>query len=139
MKIFILEDDMSRMALFWEVLEGQNISHADNVEDAKRLYKEQAPFDVILLDHDLGGEQMVGSEMQNTGAAFCRWLTVPEAKEVTLIHSYNPQGAAEMYRILTLDKGWQQVACLPFGTRILAYLKGLVQGDQADGPETASD
>ena len=138
MKIFILEDDATRNALFFQSLIGHDVTAADNVEDAKKLYTEHAPFDVVLLDHDLGGETYVNSAQENTGAAFCRWLTTPEAKVATFVHSYNPEGAKNMMHILVEQKGWQRVTRLPFGLNLLKWLEGL-RDAETKGPEGASN
>lgn len=78
----------------------------------------------MLLDHDLGGEQYVSSELYNTGAEFCRWLVKQEVVEptFTLIHSFNPGGAEEMQRTL-LDAGWSHVVRWPFGRTVLDVLR----------------
>lgn len=93
MKVFILEDDPERMRWFREQL------YADHTVDVAvsciEVDKFQPPYDLILLDHDLGGRQM--AEHEDCGLTFVnliKELINPEA--FVLIHSYNALGAERM-------------------------------------------
>jgi CheY-like chemotaxis protein len=62
---------------------------------------EKNDFDVLLLDHDLNLEHDHPTE---DGRAVARWITehpdrVKDAR--IIIHSYNAEGAYEMYAIIT--------------------------------------
>lgn len=85
-------------------------------------------YDLILLDHDLGGEQMVDAREENTGSAFTRFLaTTTQARNAcVIIHSYNPEGAQEME--LTLKKaGFVNVQREPFSRTLLSFLDSISQ------------
>lgn len=109
--ILILEDNPRRMVWFNENMsnlvrsDNYTIYHADNVEDAKILFDEH-DFDLYLLDHDLGGEQMVDSSEDNTGYQFAKWMA--EERDINgldakiYIHSLNPTGAENIRRCFTL-------------------------------------
>lgn len=123
MKVFILEDDWTRMALFNEALAGAIVSHAVNVNDALEILRETKTrgenFDLFLLDHDLGGEQMVSVSDENTGSGFVRSQLAQEMMvgKTVIIHSYNPGGAA--YMLDMIPHGTR----IPFGMKLLNALR----------------
>jgi hypothetical protein len=95
-----------------------------DVQAAKAEFK--PPYDLILLDHDLGGQVYVNSDEENTGFQFCRFLTEPARFESLndtefVVHSWNPAGALNMLHLL---KVYKKVIRQEFGPRLLAYLKG---------------
>jgi hypothetical protein len=103
MKVFILEDDLNRMETFNKVLKDHRICHAETVEDAKVLFEKEQPFDLILLDHDLGGEMFVNSDLPNTGFQFTKFLAERKAsvsKSQIIFHTMNRPGAEKMYYYL---------------------------------------
>jgi hypothetical protein len=128
-KVFILEDDQTRIDLFIEAGIGHDLTIAKSFKAAKAKF--QPPYDYLFLDHDLGGRTYVASEDEETGANFCRWLgAAPQegskvwaAEPYIIIHSFNPDGAKTMYEILR-NNGWMVVS-IPFGPTILTYLGGL--------------
>jgi len=93
MNIFILEDDKSRVEWFDKAFKQHNLTVTEFVEEAKTLLRENK-YDVMFFDHDLGGEQMVSSDNENTGYQVAKMVkeTKNDATPV-LVHSYNPQGA----------------------------------------------
>lgn len=79
-------------------LETVEVCHvAIDVEEALRKWA--PPYDIVLLDHDLGGEQMVASG-QNTGYGFVTAASGFESCHRVIVHSWNPDGAANMLRAL---------------------------------------
>jgi hypothetical protein len=125
-RIFILEDDPMRIMAFREACIGKDLTVCMDVHAAKAEWN--PPYDVICLDHDLGGEVMVNSEEENTGFQFVRFLTEPQPfqalmKSAFFVHSYNPEGAHAMCQQL-LKSGYV-VYRTPFGPTILKQLKGL--------------
>jgi len=105
-----------------------------------------APFDWVFLDHDLEGVPFAPIEGKTTGSEVarfienCRWKD-PGAfcRTKFVIHSNNPGGCAEMYRLIgdlwfknTLGNlGPFQAAIAPFGTWIFKngglHILGIVQ------------
>ena len=123
MKVFILEDDPQRMELFHEVLRDHDVVRVDNVADAVRKFK--PPYDVICLDHDLGGQVYVPSDHENTGYQFAKHLASNErcGNQQVVVHSWNMVGARRM--VDTLKRvGWT-VAAEPFGPTLLNALKAM--------------
>ena len=66
MNIFILEDDIVRIAWFKKEFKQDTLTINTDAEPAKKILKKQK-FDLIFLDHDLGGEVYVSSDNANTG------------------------------------------------------------------------
>lgn len=142
MHIFILEDDSARVALFQEALLGgsHDLTVCEGVE-GKGGAKERfdPPYDLILLDHDLGGihSSKADTVLKETGYQFVKWMT----KEVedggstpVIIHSYNPDGAKAMETLLRVS-GWN-VTRQPFGSTLLRWLENLkyVQDEETTLP-----
>ena len=95
MNIFILEDDPIRMELFREALKDHNVDHADNVVDGKNLLTVNE-YDLILLDHDLGGEQMD----DNTGYQLAKFIRDDNICTRVITHTDNPAGARNILAVL---------------------------------------
>lgn len=124
MRTFILEDDSRRMDGFNQVL-GYDLTVAKDVRRAKKLFRRGEPFDLILLDHDLGeSDYKDPSRESNNGTEFAKWLASSRTPQgEVIIHSYNPDGAMRMYH--TLSPAHWKVTCLPFGPALLKYLGNL--------------
>ena len=108
MRIFILEDNAFRMIKFRSELIGHTIDHAETVKDGMVLVKENK-YDLIFLDHDLGGEEMVDSYENNTGYQLASFIGsvfadgkdfTPNKKTPCVVHSCNPGGADNIARAL---------------------------------------
>lgn len=92
MKVFILEDDPTRMLYLREKLTGHDITHIESCTQADRF---QPPYDLILLDHDLGGRQL--EDHEDDGLAFVTLVKDRVPRDaVIVIHSYNDAGARRM-------------------------------------------
>lgn len=106
-KIFILEDNPERIKIFKTDL-ARNYPNAklfftDTVDEAKKLFENNKPFDVYFLDHDLGGKVYVDSEDLNTGYQFAKFLksnNVDGKNEKIFIHTLNPIGGNNMKNVL---------------------------------------
>jgi DNA-binding LytR/AlgR family response regulator len=105
MKIFILEDDPNRVEWLKENFNpGIELDITEMAETGMKWLRERE-YDVIFLDHDLGGERMVSSDVWNTGATVARMIHETDNKHLTVIvHSYNPSGAQIMIDSMR-DKG----------------------------------
>lgn len=96
MKVFVLEDDPNRIVQIHEWLAGCNIDHAISCAEVDSF---KPPYDLILLDHDLGGRQF--TEHEDDGFTFIKLIKDkinPEA--VVVFHSFNPDGAKRMRSVL---------------------------------------
>lgn len=110
-KIFVLEDQKSRIKWFARTFMGHQIDFCHEVKYAIFMLNEPwREYDRIYLDHDLNEshyEDLSKHDDQNTGVAVATWLREnpdkhPNAK--IIIHSYNDHGAERMKKILA-DRG----------------------------------
>jgi len=101
MKIFILEDDPNRMKTFKKALSGHSIDHATNCEEGRTIVSSNT-YDLIFLDHDLGGEQMVDSSHENTGYQLAKFMKENgyNTEVPCIVHSCNPDGADNIASLL---------------------------------------
>jgi hypothetical protein len=122
-KIFILEDDHNRIDWFNYYLSDFDLIICETYQDAIEKY--HGDFDLLMLDHDLGGEIFVDSfEREDTGAGFCRWLVSHYPKDVpVIIHSHNIIGAEIMEETLR-DECFTNVLKIPFGHFTNQFLNG---------------
>lgn len=98
MKVFILEDDMFRLKILAERLYADH--DCDVAMSCSEIDKFKGPYDLILLDHDLGGRQM--DQHEDCGATFVKLLgdKIKESRATVVFHSYNPTGASNMRAIV---------------------------------------
>ena len=101
MRIFILEDSPERMVKFRRELVGHIIDHAETVEQGTSLVVNNT-YDLLFLDHDLGGEEMVDSFAANTGYRLAEFIAsfTPNKNTPCVVHSCNAAGAANIIGIL---------------------------------------
>lgn len=109
MKILILEDDPVRQKAFKAWLNPDHdvyivataqecIAHLDTPIDG-RIWK---MFNVLFLDHDLGGEQNVPSG-PGTGYEVAQWLVDHPDKipGQVIVHSMNPVGNSNIVQLIS--------------------------------------
>jgi CheY-like chemotaxis protein len=122
MKIFILEDDQTRVVGFKEMFGNHELTITEFVKEAKQLLTDNK-YDVLFFDHDLGGEQMLKSEDENTGYQVALMVNdTINSDTPALVHSWNPDGAKNIAK--ALDNGKKQIVVLPFGSFDGSILKG---------------
>lgn len=133
MRVFILEDDCNRMAGFDLALQHPNVevTHAVFLEGEGGAFSFwKPPYDIVLLDHDLGGRAYVPSDGdEETGYKFVKFLVEnPPSEPIphVIIHSHNPDGADKMFDKLHEAGFCKTISVHPFGKRLLAYLKEAV-------------
>lgn len=99
-KILILEDDLERITWFYDKLKDDEVTIVNNAQMAKSaLYS--VKFDLIFLDHDLGGEAFVNSEHPNTGWQVAKEIPhTPNHGTNVFIHSWNTGAAKRMEAFL---------------------------------------
>ena len=117
LRVFVLEDDPDRIRLLAQWLIGCDW---DCIHTCVREEEFRPPYDLILLDHDLGGRQLV--EHEDNGLSFVRLIKDRINEEADIIvHSYNPDGAKSMVAELKPFR----VQWVPFSTQIERYIKAL--------------
>ena len=113
--IFVLDDSHERLDYFREQLDHENIVLvvAETAEDAISKLNNHS-FDLICLDHDLGGEVYVNSHELNTGYQVVQKMPEMNIHPTVVIHSWNMQGATMMADYLN-DNGYRgQILVMPF-------------------------
>jgi NAD+-processing family protein with receiver domain len=108
MKILFLDDQKVRHTAFAHIYSNHDITHARNYTQCIISLRSDGPFDVALLDHDLG-EEHTGSDVARFIASE---LDVCLRPKQVVIHSWNPTGARHMQQILQ-SVGISAV-CAPF-------------------------
>lgn len=95
-KVFVLEDDPSRQNLFIKELAGHDLTLIDS---CSKLDAFKPPYDLIFLDHDLGGRQI--EDHEDCGLTFVRKVKDQIKDQVTIVyHSFNPVGVRNMQQEL---------------------------------------
>ena len=115
MKIFILEDDPHRITRFKQWYSHHDLTITDQAADAIEILKSEK-FDLIFLDHDLGGQVYVDSSEKNTGyTVACELSSTVNSDTTVVIHSMNPTGSNNMKAVLEKHC---QVHQIPFSEKI---------------------
>ena len=103
--VFLLDDDRRRHRWFRKRFEGDEVTIAETVEEAKKCLS-SGTFDAIFLDHDLlphHYESNDHNDVDNTGLAIAIWLN--EKKELQraatiIVHTRNADAAIPMVETL---------------------------------------
>lgn len=103
--VLVLEDNLERKLQFIERFQEHSFC-SDIVETAidciNRL--KTCKYDVVFLDHDLGGQIHVDVNDKNTGSEVARFWDSPEnlnKNALVIIHSHNSVAAKHMKNIIT--------------------------------------
>jgi hypothetical protein len=114
MRLLILEDNQDRIEKFKILFKNQEASFVKTVREAIELVAWYRDFDILWLDHDLGGKIWEDSFKEDTGYHFVKWMVDNELQKKALIyiHSMNPVGANLMLNYLK-DNGYDG-SCIPF-------------------------
>ncbi len=101
MRVFILEDSSSRAGKFRRELIGNRVDHAETLAAGREMVRENG-YDLIFLDHDLGGKEMVDSADEDTGYHLALLIAADDRNRRTpcVVHSCNPAGADSIVGVL---------------------------------------
>jgi CheY-like chemotaxis protein len=103
--VFLLDDDERRHRWFERRFNGDDLSIAETVEDAKQILEKEA-FDAIFLDHDLlphHYESNNHDDFGRTGYAIAEWLNErPDLQRAAtiIVHTRNADAAIPMVQKL---------------------------------------
>lgn len=116
MRILLLEDDYNRVEHFRKRIDELNESNnveveLVHVETAENCIKEfekvkdtpTEKFNIVLLDHDLGGDIYVDTDNKNTGSEVARWISENSDKTndvFVITHTFNPAGAKNILSLV---------------------------------------
>lgn len=125
LKILVLEDDLRRVQIFRQKLVGFDLTFVETAMDAIGAIQDEE-FDVIFLDHDLGGQVYVSTADKNTGSEVVRWMLASQGAlfhydPYIIIHSLNTPAAESMETALKRAK-FSFVYRIPFTTLREKYL-----------------
>lgn len=116
MRVLIVDDEQARHDAFKRRYTGCELVHARNYAEARDAMAGER-FDVMQLDHDLQDYRLVDGVMcERTGQDVAKLVaSLPPAKHpgTVILHSWNPEGARAMGRILN-DAGLRRVSRVPF-------------------------
>ncbi len=116
MKVLFLDDDHRRTSTFRDALSRIKCDLI-TVETAEECIAALTgrTFDLVLLDHDLGGEIYCDSSREDCGMEVVRWIRGnPAPHGAFIVHTMNPVAAATMY--FELGAMGYRVAQAPFGS-----------------------
>jgi len=99
-KIFILEDSEARIESFKKTYAGCDLTIATMAQEAIDILSQGLDYDLISLDHDLGGEIYCRSELENSGYRVAKFLSDKKVNGAVVIHSWNSIGAGRMLDLL---------------------------------------
>jgi hypothetical protein len=103
--VFLLDDDERRHRWFERRFNGDDLSIAETVEDAKNILEKEG-FDAIFLDHDLLPHHYESNEHDDyarTGYAIAEWLNErPDLQRAAtiIVHTRNADAAIPMVQKL---------------------------------------
>jgi len=98
MKILVLEDDQNRIEEFKKSFRSEHrVIYTDDAEMAINHLKENT-FDILFLDHDLGGCVYVDTNEYQTGSTVAKWLSENKDRMPprVILHTLNSYGATNM-------------------------------------------
>ncbi len=100
-KILILEDDPKRILKFKQNFIGRDviITYVEEAITAINKLKNET-FDILFLDHDLGGEVYVSIEGTNTGSEVARYINKNPIDSIVIVHSLSDFGKNNMLRLI---------------------------------------
>jgi CheY-like chemotaxis protein len=101
MRVLILEDDLERRKLFSRALRGVSIIMMVDCPDMCIDLLGKSQWDVLFLDHDLGGKAYTPSD-DSSGYKVAEWLAgnPNHMPGKVFIHTMNGAGADNMARAL---------------------------------------
>lgn len=95
-------------------------------------------WDVVLLDHDLGGEVFVDSDREDCGMEVVRWVLAHRPSvRLFLLHSFNAPAARAMRQALQ-GVGYRS-ACAPHQHRRLHRLAARLAAEAGGDPRASQD
>ncbi len=102
MKVLFLDDDKDRMKEAEIKFVEDELTKVETVEQAIEMLEQNSPYDLVSLDHDLGGEIFCPSDEVSgfAVAKFISQMTKDKLHERVVVHSFNPDGARNMMDVL---------------------------------------
>lgn len=100
MEVLVVEDNLVRIKKFKMALIGCSVDYTDNAHEGIIFVKERK-YDLIFLDHDLGGREHVSSNDPNTGFQVAKAIKgTSNESAFIVVHSANVVGAKNIQQEL---------------------------------------
>lgn len=113
LKILFLDDDEGRQAFMRRELVGHKATHVTTARQAIDELERNDDYDIVFLDHDLGGEVFVDSGREDTGMEVVRWLAQnPRNIGRVVVHTLNPPARENM--VCLLERSGYRAEAHPF-------------------------
>ena len=100
MKIFILDDMQERHDACRKKFPDAEIISTYDAKGAIAILSANLSYDLIALDHDLGGKIFISTSEENSGSTVAKFLADKDIKCKIIIHSLNYWGAKNMMSYL---------------------------------------
>tara|TARA_R110000803_G_scaffold169444_2_gene232460 strand:+ start:2894 stop:3265 length:372 start_codon:yes stop_codon:yes gene_type:complete len=115
MNILFLDDDNERIRQFRTKIPGAVV--VKTAEQAIKALQKEDIWNIVFLDHDLGGEEFVDSNREDCGMEVVRWIIKKDAHiRNIIVHTHNtPAGE---YMTALLKEALYETNYVPFGTLI---------------------
>lgn len=113
--ILFLDDSEERITSFLKSIDTTKdiATIARTAQDAIKALSYE-PFDIVMLDHDLGGQVFQSSDDENSGMAVVRWILKNKPViSMIVIHSWNP--VASHHMAIDLSRAGYNVVRKAFG------------------------
>lgn len=115
MRILVLEDNEERIKYFKQGLIGYTVDYCTTAKECKERI-ENTIYNLIFLDHDLGGRVYVDSDEEDTGYQVAKLIPDSINKNTrVVIHTLNPQGAKRMKQAIGTNATWVPFISLKLG------------------------
>jgi CheY-like chemotaxis protein len=114
MKILFLDDSAERIEKAFEHFEDDDVDIVVSAASAIEALRAKRKYDLVMLDHDLGGETWVDSNREDCGMEVVRWIVKKKPKIGRIVvHSWNSVAAPIM--VEELKKAGYKATYKPFG------------------------
>lgn len=124
-KILILDDDDERVAILHQNVQQHALVTRVLEREHFQTMITRTDYDLVMLDHDLGGEY---DNQRWNGSEAARFLAENKSvigSRVIVIHSMNPVGSANMARIIGQADGFE-VFVVPWGWETIKIVDGQI-------------
>ncbi len=115
MNILFLDDDNQRIKSFRQKIKGATV--VKTAAAAIMALQSQDLWNIVFLDHDLGGEVFVDSDRKDCGMEVVRWIVENDHNiRNVIVHSHNQSAGEAMAKALQNAK--YNTHYIPFSTLI---------------------
>lgn len=120
MKILFLDDSTERIKVMKNNFgkKPNRLDVAETSRQAVHLLKKNSPYDMVMLDHDLGIESRT-TRIEETGFQVAKFITTLNTRlqpARIVIHTHNPVGAQRIKALLDIHKIKCEIS--PFSVRM---------------------